>query len=156
MSNSPKSEDFPDCFYRVSIKGLCVRDGKVLLMREGESLGGQWELPGGGLDFGEDIRKGFMREVQEETGLKVTKMSDEPVYIWSTRIDKWRGMEWYYTLILAYRIELENLEFTPSEECLELRFFSQDELRALRLKERNPQTESFKAVFDPKDFPESF
>jgi 8-oxo-dGTP diphosphatase len=136
----------------VSVKGVCVRDGKVLLMREGSSLGGEWELPGGGLDFGEDIRAGFMREIREETGLKVTEMSKDPVYIWTTRVDKWSGMDWYYTLVLAYRIELESLDFKPSEECLELRFFSQEELVALKLKDRNPQTEAFKGVFDPKDF----
>jgi len=72
---------FPDCFYRVTIKGLCVRNGKLLLSRESEGLSGQkWELPGGGLDFGEDIVSAFQREIAEEMGLTVTKMSKAPVY----------------------------------------------------------------------------
>lgn len=154
----PKSQspDFPDAFYRVSVKGLCVRDGKILLMREGESLGGMWELPGGGLDFGEDIREGFKREIEEETGLVVTRMSEKPEYIWTTRIENWRGMDWYYTIILGYRIEFKNLDFKPTEECRELKFISKEELMQIDLKEHNPQTESLKGVFNPKDFEKDF
>ena len=33
-----------------------------------------WDLPGGGLDFGEDAHKGIIREIKEETGLDVTKL----------------------------------------------------------------------------------
>ncbi len=32
--------------------------------------GGQWTLPGGGLDFGEDPVDGLLRELREETGLE--------------------------------------------------------------------------------------
>ena len=32
---------------------------------------GQWTIPGGGLDFGEDPVAGMIREVREETGLDV-------------------------------------------------------------------------------------
>ena len=62
---------FPDSFYRVTIKGLCVRDGKVLLVRESKDISGKWEMPGGGLDFGEDIREGLKREIKEEIGLDI-------------------------------------------------------------------------------------
>lgn len=75
------SKDFPDSFFRVSIKAVCVRDGKVLLVRESEDIGGGWELPGGGLDFGEDIQIGLKREIQEELELKVKRISDSPVYV---------------------------------------------------------------------------
>ncbi len=32
---------------------------------------GTWTMPGGKLDFGEDLKKGALREVLEETGLKL-------------------------------------------------------------------------------------
>ena len=150
------SKDFPACFHRVSIKGLCVRDGKVLLSRESEKLGGSWELPGGGLEFGEDIQESFKREIEEESGLRVSKMSDRPIYAFTTRIEKWRGMEWYYTLILAYRVEFDDASFRPTDECLETRFFSKEELEAIDFSQTNPQTESFKKIFDPADFEEGF
>lgn len=88
MPHGLHSKDFPDCFHRVAIKGLCVRDGKALLMRESSELGGGWELPGGGLDFGEDIKGGFKREIHEETGLTVSMMSDKPVYVWTSKHEK--------------------------------------------------------------------
>jgi 8-oxo-dGTP diphosphatase len=149
-----RSTDFPDCFYRVSIKGLCVRDGKLLLERESAEVhSGKWELPGGGLDFGEDIHTGFKREVTEEMGLTVTKMAKHPTYIWTPRFDNKRKMAWFYSCVLAYRIEFKDLHFTPSDECLEIRFFSKEELQTLPL---NTQAKKIAELFDPKDFEGDF
>lgn len=148
------SKDFPDCFYRVSVKGLCVRDGKALLIHEPEVLSGQWEIPGGGLDFGEDIRSGFKRELEEEMGLKVTKISEKPVYAWTHRYDNKRGMDWFYSLVLVYRVEFENLDFTPTEECDAIKFFSKEDLK--KSKDLNGQTQELADYFDPKDFPDTF
>ena len=55
MDSVPQSKDFPACFHRVTIKGLVVKDEKILLLKESPKLSEKWELPGGGLDFGEDI-----------------------------------------------------------------------------------------------------
>ncbi len=128
-----ESKDFPPSFHRLTIKGLCVRDGKLLMVREAESLSGKWELPGGGLDFGEDFRTAFEREVEEEMGLKVTKMSAQPLYAWTHRYEKRRDMDWYYSLVLAFRVEFEDLNITPSAECEAIEFFSMDELRSMKL-----------------------
>lgn len=53
-----------------------VRDNKILMVRraEGDFLGGSFELPGGGVDKGETITEGAIREVKEETGLTVSKI----------------------------------------------------------------------------------
>ena len=142
---------FPDSFYRVTIKGLCVRDGKVLLALESEkTLSGKWELPGGGLDFGEDIRKGFKREILEEMGLKVKKMSEKPIYVWTHRYESnRRNIGWYYSLVLAYRIEFENLDFTPTRECEALEFFSKEQSQNIPLA---GQTNELADIFNPDDF----
>jgi 8-oxo-dGTP diphosphatase len=147
------STEFPDCFHRVTIKGLYVKDGKVLLMKEGEVLSGKWEMPGGGLDFGEDIQEGFKREITEEMNLKVIKMSDKPVYVWTYKYENKRNLKWYYSLVLAYRIELESLDFTPTEECTTLGFFSKEELQNIEL---NGQTTKLSSIFNPEDFEDSF
>jgi 8-oxo-dGTP diphosphatase len=60
---------------RIAAYGLC-RDGedRVLLVRaSAESLhSGQWLLPGGGVEHGEPLDGAVVREVEEETGLRVT------------------------------------------------------------------------------------
>jgi len=128
-----KSKDFPDCFYRVTVKGLFVSNGKVLLIKEPLSLGGQWELPGGGLDFGENPQQGLRREIEEELTLKVTGVSEHPIFAWSSHFENWRNMDWFYSMVLVYRVELDSLEFTPSEECERIQLFSSDELQTLDL-----------------------
>jgi ADP-ribose pyrophosphatase YjhB (NUDIX family) len=147
------SKNFPDCFYRVTIKGLCVRDGKVLLVHESEPLSRQWEIPGGGLDFGEDIQIGFKREIEEEMGLKVKRMSQAPVYTWTHRYENKRGLDWFYSLVLAYRVEFEDLNFTSTEECEAIDFFSKENLRTLKL---NGQIKKLVEIFNPDDFKEPF
>lgn len=147
------SEEFPDSFHRVTIKGLCVREGKILLIKESASISGKYELPGGGLDFGEDIREGFEREIEEEMGMKVSKMSKSPVYVWTHKYVGKRNLQWYYAFVVAYRVEFENLDFTPSDECESLEFFSPEKLAGIAL---SGQTNALLTIFDPKDFTEPF
>lgn len=147
------SKDFPDSFHRVTIKGLCVKEGKVLLVREAKALSGKWELPGGGLDFGEDIRLGFKREIQEEMGLEVIKMSEVPIYVWTHRYENRRNMKWYYSLVVAYRIEFKDFKFTPTEECEAIQFFSKEELQNIDLA---GQTNELAQIFNTDDFKQPF
>jgi len=148
------SPHFPDSFYRVTIKGLCVREDKVLLSRESETLSGQkWELPGGGLDFGEDIPTAFAREVDEEMGLTVVRMSRAPVYTWTWKYENKRNMDWFYSCVLVYRVEFEDLDIAPSKECEAIEFFSLAELQTLDL---GGQMTPLATFFNPADFVEPF
>src|SRR4051794_24649317 len=57
--------------------GIAVwRDNKILIVRRSAAdyLGGQYELPGGGVDQGETLTEAAIREVKEETGLTVSKV----------------------------------------------------------------------------------
>lgn len=147
------SKDFPDAFYRVTIKGLHVEDGKLLMIRESKNLSGQWELPGGGLDFGEDIFLGFNRETEEEMGLKVSKMSKTPVYVWTHKYENHRNLEWFYVFVVCYRIKFEHLNFTPTDECREVGFFSKEELKDISL---DGQMGPLVGYFNPEDFKQPF
>ena len=56
---------------RVAAYALCLDDkDRLLLVRiaEGYPAAGNWTLPGGGLDFGEDPADAVLRELEEETG----------------------------------------------------------------------------------------
>jgi len=56
----------------VGVGAVVVKDGRVLLVRRGhEPSKGQWSLPGGMLEVGEGLTAGVVREVKEETGLRV-------------------------------------------------------------------------------------
>lgn len=51
-----------------------ISERRILLCRISRQLpthAGQWTLPGGGLDFGEEPANAMVREVREETGLSV-------------------------------------------------------------------------------------
>jgi 8-oxo-dGTP diphosphatase len=149
------SEYFPDSFFRVTIKGLCVRDGKLLLAKERKIDGSEgWEMPGGGLDFGEDIKEALKREVQEEMGLTVTKISEKPIYVWTHKYEKnRRGIDWYYSLVIAYRVEFEDLNITPSDECEAVEFFSKEDISKIPL---NGQSQELAKIFNLEDFKEPF
>lgn len=128
------------CFYRVSVKGLAIDEtGRFLLAREGN---GKWELIGGGLDHGEDPVTCLKREIHEETGLVVTHVSPSPKYL----ITSPKPGHDIYIANVVYEIKLENLDFTASDECQELRYFTVEEARQVEL---FPNVEKLLEVFDP-------
>ncbi|VXD20084.1 NUDIX hydrolase [Planktothrix serta PCC 8927] len=47
-------------------------DGKIVLVRRRDN--GKWALPGGMVDWGEDIPSTIQRELAEETGLELVKI----------------------------------------------------------------------------------
>jgi len=52
---------------------VIVRDNSVLLVLKGRGpYAGSWDLPGGGIEFGETPEEALRREVAEETGLTVS------------------------------------------------------------------------------------
>jgi 8-oxo-dGTP pyrophosphatase MutT (NUDIX family) len=55
--------------FPVSVKGVAVQDGQVLLL---ENERAEWELPGGKLELGEDPPECLVREFAEEAGWQVT------------------------------------------------------------------------------------
>jgi 8-oxo-dGTP diphosphatase len=65
---------------RVGAYGVCVAGGRILLSRY---TSGNWTLPGGGVDFGEDPYDGVIRE---ETGYVV-----EPEALLGVRSVVWKA-----------------------------------------------------------------
>jgi 8-oxo-dGTP diphosphatase len=69
--------------YRIAVRGIVEHEGKFLLLKRAKLARGEngfWELPGGGQDFGESPHEALIRELDEETGLKVT--IENPVCVW--------------------------------------------------------------------------
>lgn len=55
----------------VGVGGIVIRQGQVLLVKHNYgNLQGQWLLPGGHVDLGENLDAAVEREVMEETGVR--------------------------------------------------------------------------------------
>ena len=65
------SREYPERPF-FGIGGVVIEHGRALLIRRGsEPLRGEWSIPGGMLELGETLEEGVVRELLEETGLRV-------------------------------------------------------------------------------------
>ncbi|MGE3856279.1 MAG: NUDIX domain-containing protein [Dehalococcoidia bacterium] len=54
------------------VAAILIEDGAVLLTKRGGSeRAGLWDLPGGFVEYDEDLRAALVREILEETGLEI-------------------------------------------------------------------------------------
>lgn len=124
MSESPSDNDayrFP-----VSVKGIVVRDGAVVLVRNRRD---EWELPGGKLELGETPERCVAREIEEELALDV-----EP----STLVDSWvyTIATGTHVLVLTYGCpERATRDAVLSHEHTRLEWIALDEVAELRMPE---------------------
>lgn len=134
--------NLPDHFYRVSVKALILDDKKrFLLTLENKGL---WELPGGGLNFDEKPQACLIREIKEEMGLDVVHINERPSYFFTALH---RSGQWWICNAV-YEAKVKSLNFTPSDECVELRFFTKEEA----LKENLfPNVVEFVKLYNPEN-----
>jgi 8-oxo-dGTP pyrophosphatase MutT (NUDIX family) len=78
--------------FPVSAKGVLVRDGRVLLVKNRRD---EWELPGGKLEAGETPSECVAREIAEELGLVATVGPILDAWVYRVR----RGVD---VLVVAY------------------------------------------------------
>lgn len=68
----PASPADPASRPQLAVSAAIFRDGKVLLVRRARSPGkGFYSLPGGRVEYGESLHTALLREVDEETGLRI-------------------------------------------------------------------------------------
>jgi len=136
------TQEIPNCFYRISVKALILDEQKRFLLTLEDK--GLWELPGGGLDFGEDPIDGLKREIKEEMGLEVVNIKSQPSYF-ITALQR-NGACWIGNVI--YEVQVRDLNFVPSAECRELRFFTKEDTSKEKL---FPNVLEFLRIYNPNN-----
>lgn len=128
MGNTPKlSAKHQPCFYRVSIKGVIMVDGKVALTREHGSK--RWDLPGGGVEHYEEPMNAFKREIAEELGANVDSFDEGNMQAWFTYDS---DPEWDRPIL--YLVSRANISGAPKpSEGVDVGFFSKEQLATVTL-----------------------
>ena len=135
--------EIPNSFYCTSMKALILNETKdKFLVCKKET--GVWVLPGGKLDYGESPQEGLRREISEEMNIEVLHIADNPSYfiIGQTL----RTKTWVANAI--YETSLAHLNFTPSDECIEICFINKDSVGDLFL---FPTVATLLKQFDPEN-----
>jgi ADP-ribose pyrophosphatase YjhB (NUDIX family) len=125
--------EFPD-HPLVGVGGVVIHRNRVLLIRRGgEPLKGEWSIPGGLIEVGEELADGVRRELKEETGLDV-----EPLAILETfdRIFREGGRVRYHFVIVDYVCKLKGGRLRPASDVLEARWVRREDLPLYKLTEK--------------------
>lgn len=118
---------------KVDVRAFIKRDDQVLLVEDGH---GKWALPGGFAEVGWSARENVAKEVQEETGLKVTVGELRAIYDTNRRPDIPQIFQ-YYKLIFAATAPAGN--FVHNSETIAMAWFKLTELPPLSLKRTTPE-----------------
>lgn len=140
-----KPENVPENFYRVSAKALVLNESrdKFLIVQEEDST---WEVPGGGIDFGETVQETLIREIDEEMSLKVLDSAKSPCYV-TTKTKSSKG---FWNFGVVYEVELEHLDFIPTKECVAVKFIGKEDKEWLKSVKSSDSVKALLELFDPK------
>ena len=117
-----KTDDLADKF-PVSVKAIIIDNDRVLCLKNER---GEWDLPGGKIDFNEDIEKCLKREVKEEVNLEIKNLNIlKPFNL------KFNDVA---VLVLVYTAEIScESPINVSYEHSEYNFFSKAEIKNLNI-----------------------
>ncbi len=120
MERGPKT---PNAYYRVSVKALITNEeGKILVVNE-RSLG--WDLPGGGLDWGESAGDALKRELLEELGC-LAEIEEQPCLIAPSSAAVYDR----HVLWIIYKAKIDPGEIQKTDEVSEIAFVSVEDFQA--------------------------
>lgn len=123
----------PPCFYRISSKALIfneTRDKFIITKDVKVDPDGMWDVPGGGLEWGEGPQAGLAREITEEMSLETTWIADHPAYF-VTHTSAMNPSMWICNVL--YETTIANLDFTPTDECTAIDWVGKDNAEQFQL-----------------------
>jgi 8-oxo-dGTP pyrophosphatase MutT (NUDIX family) len=112
----------PSPFYRVAAKALIFDDQNRLLLAVSNT--GRYEIPGGGWEHDESFEECLRREIQEELGVAIAKLS--PIQF----VFQGVGVHGWHVLRLVARVEVDSYNFRPADDMVDVQFVTKAELLA--------------------------
>ena len=110
----------------VGVGGVVIHRGRALLIRRGsEPLKGEWSIPGGMLELGEDLTAGVQRELKEETGLDVEPQECILVF---DRIMREGARVKYHYVIVDYLCRRKRGRLHPASDVVDARWVWREDL----------------------------
>lgn len=98
----------------------------LLIRRKNEPFKGGWALPGGFVDDGEDLEDAVIRELEEETSVKIDGAEQLKAFGKPGRDPR------HHTVSVAFMVFVdENTVATAADDAKEARWFGTDDLPAL-------------------------
>ena len=111
---------------KVAVDGVVIKDRKILLVKRGKDpFKGKYALPGGFVEYGERVEDAVIREVFEETNVKVKIKDLLGVYSDPNRDP--RG----HVISIAFLLEYVSGEPTGGDDAAEAGWFDMDNLPPL-------------------------
>lgn len=115
----------------VGVGAVLIHEGRVLLIRRGkEPLRGRWVVPGGTVELGETLEEALVREVEEETGLRVRPRELVTVF---DRIHREDGQVLYHYVIVDYLCEFVSGSPRAASDAEEVALVAPGDLPAYEL-----------------------
>jgi ADP-ribose pyrophosphatase YjhB (NUDIX family) len=105
----------------------------VLVERGGNPLKGYWSLPGGLLETGETLEEGVVREVREETGLRVKPVEFYGLFQRIMRDAKGRAE--YHYLLADYVCKVEGGTLQAGDDVSRVEWVPRARLKDYKLTE---------------------
>jgi 8-oxo-dGTP pyrophosphatase MutT (NUDIX family) len=143
MQIDSRLNEIDDCLYRVAARVLIVQNDKVLLVQETPEM--WWAFPGGGVDHGETIESTLVREIQEELGMPVKKISSDfriAYYDIGSIVNGVPRMNLYY------RASLPEELLKKTNHVAKWKWFTKDEFFKLELNPSYDKAKMVKVIFD--------
>ena len=113
---------------------MIFKGQNILMVERGRSpLKGYWSLPGGVLEAGEHLAEAIQREVEEETGLKVSPLTVVEIFERIMR-DKEGKPEYHYVLI-DYLCKITGGELRAGDDSTKVEWVKRKDLPKLKITE---------------------
>lgn len=117
-----------------AVGAIILRQDSVLLIKRGKAPAlGKWSIPGGAVQLGERLEDAIVREVEEETRLKVSPQRIGKVLDRILRDEA--GRVQYHFVIVDYLCEVLEGEPLPSSDAAAVGYFKISDLDDLDLTE---------------------